>query len=138
MFSPFVKGLMCATLIRLGASSAVVLIQGFTYHRFYAITPVVYRRICGVATGVLIVHAQRDRGSPCIRISFIFRSVNIVVPIWTTIANIIPPTSKSASLFSGFLYLFPCVVAIVIAGRRALKTSNQSLQPTAGRRDDQL
>jgi hypothetical protein len=105
--------------------------------RFCPITRVVYCRISGAAIGVFIIYTQLARGSPRVRIPFIFGLSNIVVPIWATIAKIPPPTSNSASLFYGFVYLFPCVVAIVTAGHRA-KTSNQSLQPTAGRSEANL
>ena len=135
MFSPFVKGLMSATLIRLGASSAVVLIQGFTYHRSMPLLP---WYIAGfVALPLAFSLFTRSMIAARLAFGFLLLSglVNIVVPIWTTIANIVPPTSKSASLFSGFLYLFPCVVAFGAANRRAPETSNQSLEPTAGPRD---
>ena len=137
MFSPFVKGLMCATLIRFGASSAVVLIQGFTCHRSM---PLLWYIAGFVALPLAFSLFTRSVIAARLTFGFLLFSglVDIVVPIWTTIANIVLPTSRSASLFSGFLYLFPCLVAIVIADRRAPKTSNQSLQPTAGHRDDQI
>src|SRR5215831_17291986 len=129
MFSPFVKGLMCATLLRLGVSSAVVLIQGFTYHRSMPLLP---WYIVGFAALQLALSLfTRSMVAARLAFGFLLLSglVNIAVPIWTTIANIAPPTSKSASLFSGFFYLFTCVVSIVIGDRHAPKTSNQSLQP---------
>jgi hypothetical protein len=134
MFSPFVKGLMCATLIRLGASSAVVLIQGFTYHRPMPLLP--WYIVGFLALPLAFSLFTRSLLAARLAFGFLLFSglTNIAVPIWATIANIAPPTSKSASLFSGFLYLFPCIVAVVTAGRHA-KASNQSLQPTAGRSD---
>ena len=134
MFSPFVKGLMCATLIRLGLSSAIVLIQGFTYHHAMPLLP---WYIAGFVA-LPLAFSLFTRSVIAVRVAFgflLFSGLsNIVVPIWATAAHIVPPTSKSASLFSGFLYLFPCVVAVVTAGRHN-KTSNQSLEPTVGRCD---
>jgi hypothetical protein len=135
MFSPFVKGLMCATLIRLGVSSALVLIRGSTYHGSVRLLPWYIAGFLALPLAISLF----TRSLLAARLAFGFLLfaglTNITVPIWSTIAKIPPPTSNSASLFYGFLYLFPCVVAIVTVGRRA-KTSNQSLQPTAGRSDE--
>jgi hypothetical protein len=137
MFSPFVKGLMCATLIRLGVSSALVLARGSTYHGSLRLLPWYVAGFLALP----LAFSLFTRSLVAARLAFGFLLfsglTNIAVPIWAAIAKIPPPTSNSGSLLYGFVYLFPCVVAIVTAGRHA-KTSNQSLQPTAGRRTEKL
>jgi hypothetical protein len=134
MFSPFVKGLMCATLIRLGVSSVLVLMRASTYHSSL-------RLLLWYMAGFLalpLAFSLFTRSLLAARLAFGFllfsALTHIAVPVWATVAKVPPPSSNSGNLFYGFVYLFPCVVAIVTAGHRA-KTSNQSLQPTAGRSD---
>jgi hypothetical protein len=124
---------MCATLIRLGLSSSLVLARGSTYHGSLRLLPWYIVGLLALPLAFSLFTSSLLAARLAFGFLLFLGLTNITVPIWATIAKIPPPTSNSGSFFNGFIYLFPCVVAIVTAVRR--KTSNQSLQPTAGRSD---
>jgi hypothetical protein len=111
MTSAFVKGLMCATLLHLGASSSIALISGLTVASLFWHIPGI------LALALALALLLFTRSSVVARTAFgfllFFALLNIGVPIWTTIAHIVPPTPNVTSLFYGFLYAFPCIVAIL-------------------------
>ncbi len=115
MLSPFVKGLMCATLLGLGVPSLVHLGSHLLEH-----APVLssFRYVVGfVASFLALALLLFPRGLVVARIAFGFllslAILHIGIPIWTTVTHTVPPTPKGTCLLYGFLYAVPCFLAII-------------------------
>ena len=117
MLSPFVKGLMCATLLNLGVSSLSVLIQGPSRHAHIALFWYVPGLLALPLAFLLFTHSLAIA-----RAAFGFllftALLNIASLIWATIdAKSAPPVPTSSCLFYAIIYAFPCVAAMLIARR---------------------
>lgn len=112
MLSPFVKGLMCATLLGLGAPSLLHLGSHLPDRTFAIILAADGLVASFLAIALLLAH----RSMVVARVAFGFlvflAVIHIGIPIWTTLTHRVPPTPKAASLLYGFLYAVPCFVAI--------------------------
>jgi len=115
MLSAFVKGLMCATLMGLGAPSLVHLITSLVQHA--PVLPLFWHFLGLLALFLALALLLSRRSLVVTRIAFGFllflALLHIGIPIWTTLTHTVPPTPKGTSLLYGFLYAFPCVVAIL-------------------------
>ena len=113
MFSPFVKGLMCATLLYFGLSGCFGFVEALVRHA-PATSALVY------APGVLFVGLAALLFTPSLlmpRMAFwtllVLGFCNLTAPFVSSLTQIGFPESNLKSVFYGLIYLFPCVVALL-------------------------
>jgi hypothetical protein len=120
LFSPFVKGLMCATLLRLGLSSWELLIRGPAQH--HASTGLLFLNVPGLLA-LPLPFLLLTRSSAIARLAFglllLSAFVNATNPLMALITKLVPPLTTPDSLFYAFIHFFPCLIAILAAQRRA-------------------
>ena len=116
MFSPFVKGLMCATLMYFGLAGCFGLIAGFVRH-----APVMYLfwyapAILVVALALLLFTSSLVVARIAFWILLILGLASISAPLHSWPPGVFH-VSNSKSVLYGLLYLFPCVVGLLNAAR---------------------
>jgi len=116
MFSPFVKGLMCATLMFFGASGCSGLIAGLARH-----APITYLLwyvpgILVVVLALLLFTSNLIVARLAFWILLILGLASITAPLHSWPPGVFH-VSSSTNVFCGLLYLFPCAVALLSAKR---------------------
>ncbi len=135
MLSPFIKGLMCATLFYLGIGSVSVVIGALGRHETAA-------SLVGYLPGVLalpLALSLFSRSQLAARLAFgtlaVLSLMYIVAPVVaaaTGKASLAPPRRSVAY---AVIYAFPCLSAVLLRKRSVGERSNQAMQRTAPRSD---
>ncbi len=133
MRSLFVKGLMSATLFRLGVGS----IRGLMSGSPDGWPELIFSLACVLALPLAFLLFTDSR--VVARIALIVLAAAAVLQVATVLLALAthqqPPVRWSTELELALVYAFPCVVAFVVDKRDANMRSNQSLEPTASRSD---
>jgi hypothetical protein len=132
MFSPFIKGLMSATLLTCGLSALLPFSYGIARQAPAAILFLYGSGIPLVALALLLFtsSAVMPRIAFCVLLVLgLFQIISIFEPFHAPIYH----PANSTHVFYAIVFLFPCSVALWNRKRRGGPGSNQSLEPTAGR-----
>jgi hypothetical protein len=118
LFSPFVKGLMCATLLRLGLSSWEMLMRGPIED--HPSSGWLFFNVPGLlALPLAFLLFTRISAIAWLAFGLLFLSgfVGAANPLLALMTRSEPPMATVDSLFYASIYFFPCFVAILAARR---------------------
>jgi hypothetical protein len=131
MFSPFVKGLMSATLLTLGLSALLPFTYGIARQAPAAILFLYGFGIPLVALALLLFTSSAVMPRIAFWILLVLGLCQILFIFEPFKAPIYHPAT-STHIFYAVVLLFPCSVALWNRKRRGGSRSNKSLEPTAG------
>jgi hypothetical protein len=117
MFSHFVKGMMCATLMFLGLSGCLGFIQNLSRHAPAAYLIWYAPAILVVALALLLLTSSLVIARVAFWILLIGGLAEITAPLHAWPQEVYH-ISKFGSIFYGIVFLFPCVVAMLNARRK--------------------
>lgn len=117
MYSPFVKGLMCATLLHLGLSACFVLIQGIARHAPPTLLLWYAPGVFVVALALLLFTSISVIAQVAFWILLVLGLSNIAAPLLHPLPQTVFHASKSSGIFYGLILLFPCLIAL-LSGKR--------------------